>query len=133
MIGTQTQFDIPQSRPPAPQPLRQTSERWDKVQATKKIGGRNLTAHSFFELYEQQQLNQNVPARPHSLQQDYVIVSVDDLIQELKLAPSKFYADELLDWDAAIEVAPTRPSGTLTVTLQYAGRGKPTPIEDPWA
>jgi hypothetical protein len=46
--------------------------------------------------------------------------------------PSKFYADELLDWDAAIEVAPIRPSGTLTVTLEYAGRATPSPTWDPW-
>jgi hypothetical protein len=46
--------------------------------------------------------------------------------------PSKFYADELLDWDAAIEVAPMRPSGTLSVTLEYAGRATPSPTRDPW-
>jgi hypothetical protein len=48
------------------------------------------------------------------------------------LLPSAFYPDEMLDWDASIEKAPTRPSGTLIVTLEYAGRGKPTPVEDPW-
>ncbi|HVP46882.1 MAG TPA: hypothetical protein VMT32_09870 [Bryobacteraceae bacterium] len=47
-------------------------------------------------------------------------------------SPSKFYADELLDWDAAIEVAPMRPSGTLMVTLKYAGRATPSPVMDPW-
>ena len=46
--------------------------------------------------------------------------------------PSQFYVDELLDWDAAIEVAPMRPSGTLTVTLDYAGRSTPSPTRDPW-
>ena len=46
--------------------------------------------------------------------------------------PSKFYADELLDWDTAIIVAPLRPSGTLSVTLEYAGRGTPSPTRDPW-
>lgn len=46
--------------------------------------------------------------------------------------PSRFYADELLDWDVAIEVAPTRPSGTLAVTLEYAGRATPSPTIDPW-
>ena len=53
-------------------------------------------------------------------------------ITERSPTPSKFYADELLDWDAAIEVAPMRPSGTLTVTLEYAGRGTPSPTRDPW-
>ncbi len=48
------------------------------------------------------------------------------------LLPAAFYPEELLDWDASIEVAPKRPSGTLKVTLQYAGRGTPTPVEDPW-
>jgi hypothetical protein len=48
------------------------------------------------------------------------------------LTPSKFYEDELLDWDAAIEVAPIRPSGTLTVTLAYAGRATPSPTREPW-
>jgi hypothetical protein len=46
--------------------------------------------------------------------------------------PSKAYVDELLDWDAFIKVAPVRPSGTLMVTLEYGGRGKPTPLRDPW-
>lgn len=48
------------------------------------------------------------------------------------LTPSKFYADELLDWDAAIEIAPVRPSGTIEVTLAYAGRATPSPTRDPW-
>jgi hypothetical protein len=47
-------------------------------------------------------------------------------------SPSKFYGDELLDWDAAIKVAPMRPSGTLAVTLEYAGRATPSPTRDPW-
>lgn len=46
--------------------------------------------------------------------------------------PSKAHSDELLDWDAAIEVAPMRPSGTLKVTLQYAGRATPSPTREPW-
>jgi hypothetical protein len=45
---------------------------------------------------------------------------------------SKFYPDELLDWDAVIKVAPSRPSGMLTVSLEYGGRGTPTPVRDPW-
>lgn len=46
--------------------------------------------------------------------------------------PSKSYADELLDWDAFIKVAPARPSGTLLVRLEYGGRGTPTPLRDLW-
>jgi hypothetical protein len=51
-----------------------------------------------------------------------------------RLAPaSTVFEDDVLNWDAAIELAPSRPGGTLTVTLHYAGRGKPRPVEDPWA
>ena len=48
------------------------------------------------------------------------------------LFPLAFYRDDVLNWDAAIEKAPKRASGTLMVTLQYAGRGAPMPLEDPW-
>ncbi len=39
---------------------------------------------------------------------------------------------ESLDWDASIEVAPIRVSGTLTVILEYGGRATPSPTRDPW-
>lgn len=39
---------------------------------------------------------------------------------------------ETLDWDAFIERPPGRKSGTITVSLTYAGRAKPIAIEDPW-
>ena len=32
--------------------------------------------------------------------------------------------------DAGVEAAPPRPSGTIPVTLHYAGRGVPRPLED---
>jgi hypothetical protein len=48
------------------------------------------------------------------------------------LLPSLFFKDEVLDWDVVIEVSPPRPSGTLAVTLEYAGRGTPTSVENPW-
>jgi hypothetical protein len=47
------------------------------------------------------------------------------------LLPSTVDQDEVLNWDATIEVPPNRPSGTITVTLKYAGRATPTPVEDP--
>jgi len=47
-------------------------------------------------------------------------------------APTDFWADELLDWDAGIRVAPPRPSGKLPVTLEYAGGAVPSPTVDPW-
>jgi len=60
------------------------------------------------------------------------ILAPTTVAARLWLTPSKFYADELLNWDAAIEVAPIRPSGTLMVTLAYAGRATPSPTKDPW-
>lgn len=49
---------------------------------------------------------------------------------EKEITPSLVYSDEILNWDATIEVAPRRPSGMLSVTLEYGGRGTPTPIEN---
>jgi hypothetical protein len=47
--------------------------------------------------------------------------------------PSRVYAEETLNWDIAIEVAPWRPSGTLHVKFEYGGPGTPTPVDDdPW-
>ena len=41
--------------------------------------------------------------------------------------------EDRLDWDAHIPLAPKRRSGSIRVTLEYGGRGKPTPADDPWA
>ena len=41
-------------------------------------------------------------------------------------------ATEWLEWDVSLEVAPIRPAGTLSVVLEYAGRGTPSPTSDPW-
>ena len=40
------------------------------------------------------------------------------------------FTDDLLDWDIGVEAAPPRPSGKISVTLHYAGRGVPRPLED---
>ena len=40
--------------------------------------------------------------------------------------------EELLDWDAVVEIAPNRDSGSLGVTLEYTGRGAPKPFDNPW-
>lgn len=40
------------------------------------------------------------------------------------------FTDDLLDWDMGIEVRPLRPSGKISVTLRYAGRVGPRPLED---
>jgi hypothetical protein len=52
--------------------------------------------------------------------------------ERTRISPSQSYRDEMLDWDVSIEVAPKRPSGTIAVTLNYSGRGKPTAFNDPW-
>jgi hypothetical protein len=65
--------------------------------------------------------------RPESL-----IRSPSAIAAQRLATPSHFYPDEMLDWDVAIEVAPPRPTGTLSVTLEYGGRGTPTAVEDPW-
>ncbi len=40
--------------------------------------------------------------------------------------------EDRLDWDAHIPIAPKRRSGSIRVDLEYGGRGKPTPVDDPW-
>ncbi len=52
--------------------------------------------------------------------------------RQRSVVAAPFHAEELLNWDFAVEAAPKRPSGKLTVTLKYAGRGTPRPFEDPW-
>lgn len=38
---------------------------------------------------------------------------------------------EVLDWDAGIETPPPRPMGTVLVKLEFQGRDKPVPVENP--
>lgn len=38
---------------------------------------------------------------------------------------------EILDWDAALETPPPRPTGTIKVRLNFLGRGKPIPLAEP--
>ena len=40
---------------------------------------------------------------------------------------------DILNDNVLIPTAPARPSGTIQVTLTYAGRSIPIPVEDPWA
>ena len=42
-------------------------------------------------------------------------------------------SEERLDWDVALVTPPARPHGTIRVTLEYKGRSKPIPTDDPWA
>src|SRR5260370_29852562 len=56
-----------------------------------------------------------------------LILGPSSIVAQRLAGPSSFYSDDLLNWDFAVEAAPKRPAGTLTVTLKYAGRGIPTP------
>lgn len=40
-------------------------------------------------------------------------------------------SDGILNWDAWIEVAPSRPTRRIRVTLRNLGRDKPLPFDDP--
>ncbi|MBK8183314.1 MAG: hypothetical protein IPK63_10660 [Candidatus Competibacteraceae bacterium] len=40
--------------------------------------------------------------------------------------------EEVLDWDYSMSAPPPRASGTIPVKLEYMGRGKPLPADDPW-
>jgi hypothetical protein len=40
------------------------------------------------------------------------------------------FTEEPLDWDTGVEHAPPRPSGKISVTFRYAGRGTPRPLAD---
>lgn len=50
---------------------------------------------------------------------------------KLPQIPVDIDPDEVLDWDAGIEVAPLRPTRRIKVRLRDLGRDKPLPIEDP--
>ncbi len=39
--------------------------------------------------------------------------------------------EEVLDWEAGIEVAPLRPTRRIKVRLRDLGRDKPLPVDDP--
>ena len=38
---------------------------------------------------------------------------------------------ELLDWDFCIETAPARRSGVVEADVEFVGRGRPIPLDDP--
>ncbi len=40
---------------------------------------------------------------------------------------------ELLDWDFCIESPPTRPSGIVEADVEFLGRGRPIPLDNPHA
>ena len=40
---------------------------------------------------------------------------------------------EVLDWDFCIETPPKRPSGIVEADVEFVGRGRPIPLDDPHA
>ena len=40
---------------------------------------------------------------------------------------------ELLDWDFCIESPPSRPTGIVEADVEFLGRGRPIPLDDPHA
>lgn len=46
--------------------------------------------------------------------------------------PSQYSVDEILEWDFVAGPKPGRRSGTVSVTLEYVGRGEPKNAEDIW-
>ena len=53
-------------------------------------------------------------------------------MQQQRLAFPSYSEEDILNWEVAIEVPPSRPSGTIRAKLKYKGRSKPIPIENPW-
>jgi len=53
-----------------------------------------------------------------------------DLQAQIQRMTAPAGADQLLDWEASIELPPARPKGTVQVQLQYAGRSRPLPVPD---
>src|SRR6266581_465227 len=85
----ETEFDVPQYRPPAPHPVLRQISQWNEIQpTTNKIVGRNPAAanvssgvHYFYALYEQElRPNQNFAAQMRFLRQQYTILNDDNLI-----------------------------------------------------
>lgn len=52
--------------------------------------------------------------------------------QQQRFVLPAYNEEDILNWDVAIQVPPSRPSGTIRVKLKYNGRSKPIPIESPW-
>ena len=50
-----------------------------------------------------------------------------------RFTPPSFHELDVVDWDAALEVAPNRTSRMLTVKIKYTGRGTPLPLENDWS
>jgi hypothetical protein len=66
---------------------------------------------------------------------DGTITTLGPSIDELdgRSASTTIEGPDLLDWDAAIDTPPPRPSGSVTVCLEPSGRSRPEPVTDPRA
>jgi hypothetical protein len=53
--------------------------------------------------------------------------------REFRSTPTPVEGPDILDWDAAIDSPPPRPSGDVTVRLEPSGRSRPMPVDDPRA
>ena len=42
-------------------------------------------------------------------------------------------SEDILDWDVPFEPPPPKQHGIIRARLIYKGRGKPMPVDDPWA
>lgn len=53
---------------------------------------------------------------------------------EAKPASSSYTQEhgDVIDWDITIDTPHRRAAGTIHVTLKYAGRSTPSPIDNPW-
>lgn len=47
-------------------------------------------------------------------------------------SPAPFRGDETLSWDSDFGPVPIRPSGEITVCLEYLGRGTPVELAEYW-
>ena len=52
--------------------------------------------------------------------------------QQQRLTFPAYNEEDILYWDVSIVTPPPRPSGTIRVKLEYKGRNKPIPVENPW-
>ena len=81
-------------------------------------------------------MNPELISSPTGVESDMQCLPVAEGLHQPRTSPqaeSPALAGDRLDWDRHIPIAPKRRSGSIRVELEYGGRGKPTPVEDPWA
>lgn len=65
--------------------------------------------------------------------QDQETVATPDLRAAGRSVPEPVEGTDILDWEASLDAPPPRRSGTIRVTLAFAGRSRPIPVDDPAA